>query len=149
IRDAKRDWAEKFLSNPSISDLWEAAGWRHGRKQAGIPHLTKPNGETTSSEQEKADLLEETFIKQTSEPCADKQPDDPAPRPQRHYTPINEEEVKDAVKPTSNRSAPGESGIGWKLLKWAVEANPHIFPNIYNACLVHRVHPWKHAIIIP
>jgi hypothetical protein len=51
---------------------------------------------------------------------------DPAPLPTRPWTPINTEEIREALKDTSNKSAPGPSGINYKILKWVNDACPEV-----------------------
>ena len=46
-------------------------------------------------------------------------------------------------------SAPGLSGINYKIIKWAFDANPHRFVDLYNACLFRGVHPWTEAKVVP
>jgi hypothetical protein len=42
---------------------------------------------------------------------------------------------------TSNLSALGPSGIGYRLLKWAFAKTPDTFVNLFNGCLVKGIHP--------
>jgi retron-type reverse transcriptase len=61
------------------------------------------------------------------------------------------EEVTDALHKGSNTSAPGRSGIGYKLLKWAFKANPTYVSTILQRSLDLRHHPWhaNKVVIIP
>ena len=47
-----------------------------------------------------------------------------------------------ALSGTSNKSAPGPSGINYKLVKWAFKAHPDLIPNIFNTTLCLGHHPW-------
>ena len=76
------------------------------------------------------------------------QPDDPPPQPVREWPPIIDEEIKAALSGTSNGSAPGPSGINYKLLKWAFEASPSRFISIFNSALSLGHHPWKDAKVV-
>jgi len=49
---------------------------------------------------------------------------------------------------TSNKSAPGSSGINYTLLKWAFQARPDRFISIYNASISLGYHPWKDALVV-
>jgi hypothetical protein len=59
--------------------------------------------------------------------------------------------VEQALNGTSNKSAPGPSGIGYKLVKWAFAAHSDFILDIYNAALRYSHHPWTSAkvVIIP
>jgi hypothetical protein len=50
---------------------------------------------------------------------------------------------------TSNTSAPGPSGVGYRLVKWAIGETPNIFTDLFNACVELGIHPpqFKSAII--
>jgi hypothetical protein len=58
-------------------------------------------------------------------------------------------EIAELLRDTSNTSAPGKSGHGWKLVKWAWEACPVWFVVLFNSCLDVGIHPraWKTAMI--
>jgi Reverse transcriptase (RNA-dependent DNA polymerase) len=75
-------------------------------------------------------------------------PTDPLPLPPRPIHPVSAAEISAALSPTSNSSAPGPSGIGYKLLKWAFAASPSCFTSLFTACLVVGVHPWHDAIVV-
>ena len=79
------------------------------------------------------------------------QEDDPPARPTRPLQPITESEIQACLSRTSNNSAPGLSGIGYKLIKWAFASNPARFIDLYNACLMLGHHLWKTArvVVIP
>jgi hypothetical protein len=71
--------------------------------------------------------------------------------PQRAFTRVTEDEVRRALSSTSNKSAPGPSGITYKLLKWTFEANPSLIITTLNRALEHGTHPWGTAdvVVIP
>jgi len=48
-------------------------------------------------------------------------PDDPPPLPSRTFTPIADEEIRAMLLEASNVTAPGESGITWRLIKRAFD----------------------------
>ena len=76
------------------------------------------------------------------------QPDDPPPLPPRNFIPISRDEVANALAKTSNKSAPGSSGITYKLIKWAFAAHPDWFLKIFNAAISLGYHPWSKAIVV-
>jgi Reverse transcriptase (RNA-dependent DNA polymerase) len=75
-------------------------------------------------------------------------PTDPLPLPPHPLPVITTAEVSAALTPTSNSSAPGPSGIGYKLLKWAFAASPTHFTSLFTTCLTVGVHPWHDAIVV-
>src|SRR4029077_10246976 len=50
---------------------------------------------------------------------------------------------------TSNKSAPGPTGIGYKLLKWCHSAAPLRLTSLFNMSLFLGTHPWKSATVVP
>ena len=92
--------------------------------------------------------LQQRFFITDRPQVAPLQPDDPPPLPPCDFTPITEEEITAAIAPTSNKSAPGSSGIGYTLLKWAFKARPDQFVSIFNASISLGFHPWKEAIVV-
>ena len=100
---------------------------------------------------EMADAFSSRFFSANRLPVLPSQPDDPEPLPPRTLTPISAEEVKAALSTTSNKSALGPSGITYKLLKWAFDACPDRFVDLFNAALTLGHHPWKDAkvVVIP
>jgi hypothetical protein len=76
------------------------------------------------------------------------QEDDPPPLPTRTWTPITPEDITTALSMASDSSAPGPSGIGYRILKWAHSARPDLLTQIYNRSIDTGVHPWKHATVV-
>jgi hypothetical protein len=71
--------------------------------------------------------------------------------PKHPFYTVTKDEVEHALSGTSNKSAPGPSGIGYKLVKWAFAAHPEFILDIYNTALHFGHHPWTTAkvVIIP
>ncbi|KAI5116514.1 hypothetical protein M0805_005876 [Coniferiporia weirii] len=59
-------------------------------------------------------------------------------------------ELTDALSDTSNLSAPGPSGIGYRLLKWVIAAFPDEVLALFNNCLCMGHHPkcWRAAKVV-
>ncbi|KAI5821971.1 hypothetical protein K523DRAFT_220728, partial [Schizophyllum commune Tattone D] len=70
-------------------------------------------------------------------------------RPTRAFVPITMDEARDALRETSNTTAPGESGSTYRLMKWAFDTTPYIFIDFFNACMRFGTHPraLKRAVI--
>ena len=73
------------------------------------------------------------------------------PAPKHPFYLITLQEIEHALSGTSNKSALGPSGIGYKLVKWAFATHPEFLLDIYNAALHLGHHPWTKAkvVIIP
>jgi len=65
------------------------------------------------------EVLKDRFFVTTGPHVHPSQPDDPTPLPTRSLPPITQAEVASALAGTSNKSAPGLSGISYQLIKWA------------------------------
>ena len=149
--EAKRSWSQSFLSSSDPNSLWKATRWRHGRRSTTLPTLSVPGSVDDPSPEphHQAGILRAKFFSLAPAPVSLSQPDDPAPLPTRDLHDVVEDEVRVALADTSNTSAPGVSGIGYKLLKWAFAACPSRFVDLFNGCLTHGVHPWHTAKVIP
>jgi hypothetical protein len=66
----------------------------------------------------------------------------------RRWEDVMPEEITEVLRTTSNTSAPGPSGIGYAILKWAHVAHPEVLTIIFNLCLSLGVHPWNTATIV-
>ena len=150
LLQAKRDWSQSFLSHSDPMALWKATRWRHGRRSSTLPILSQPDeAEPTPDPHHQAGILRAKFFSHVPSPVSLTQPDDPAPLPVRDLQDVTEDEVRVALSGTSNASAPGISGIGYKLLKWAFASSPSRFTDLFNGCLTHGIHPWHTAKVIP
>ena len=71
--------------------------------------------------------------------------------PKRPFYEVTVREVKYTLSSTSNKSAPGPSRIGYKLIKWVFACHRDFILDIYNATLCLGYHPWTTAqvVIIP
>src|SRR6267154_1009540 len=145
VRAAKRRWADEYIEK---AQLWEVAAWRHGRKTSKVSSLQGPDGLVHSHEQV-ADVLSQRFFPQSPPLVETHFDDDHPPRPTRTLPPFDKELVETLLKKASNKSAPGQSGHTWMILKWAWEADPMQLIDLLEACLKAGHHPrkWKEAIV--
>ena len=147
LGNAKREWAHDFLHHATNSRLWIAAKWQNGRVLSRIPSILTPNG-LSAEPTDMAEAFRQRFFSASPSPVASSQPDDPAPTPTRDHIPITQSEVADALSTTSNKSAPGWSGINYKLLKWAFACRPDRFTDLFDAALTLGHHPWHDAKVV-
>ena len=145
VRAAKRKWANEYIEG---AQLWEVAAWRHGRKTSKVPSLQGPEG-LVHTHEEVADILSQRFFAQNPPIVEVEFADDPAPRPTRTLPSIDEELVGTLLNKASNKSAPGQSGHSWTLLKWAWVADSSRIVELLSACLKAGHHPrsWKEAVV--
>jgi len=94
-------------------------------------------------------VLSDQFFLTVPKPVPAADPEDPAPKPVCDFAPIMAEEITVNLSTTSNKSAPGPSGITYKLLKWGHTANPSHLTTLFNAAVSLRHHPWCCATVVP
>jgi len=114
-----------------------------------IPPVLKVDGTLAISTTNIHAVFSDCFFPTVPKPIPPSHPDDPAPQAPRSFPPITPDEVSHALSNTSNRSAPGPSGIGYKLLKWTHAANPEHLMMLYNAAISLSTHLWKAATVLP
>ena len=147
IGNAKRSWAHDYLNEATLTNLWEAARWRKGRSTTRIPPIITTSG-LSAEPANMATAFASRFFPPDPTPIPTHHPDDPKPTPMRDLVAITVHEISAALGPTSNKSAPGWSGIGYKLLKWAFAAQPLRFVTLFNQALTLGYHPWKEAKVV-
>ena len=144
LRHVKWDWLEGLITDPSTS-IWDLTKWRHSRRTPWIPPI---NGSSDPDEMGK--MFKEQFFSFPKPPKPVLNlPGTPAPK--CPFYAVTKDEVQLALNSTSNKSAPGPSGIGYKLVKWVFATHPDFILDIYNATLRLGHHPWTTAkvVIIP
>ena len=147
IGNAKRSWAHDYLNEATLTNLWEAAQWRKGRSVTRIPPILTTSG-LSAEPTNMATAFASRFFLPDPTPIPTHHADDPEPTPTRDLVAITAHEISAALGPTSNKSAPGWSGIGYKLLKWAFAAQPLRFVTLFNQALTLGYHPWKEAKVV-
>jgi hypothetical protein len=112
---AKRKWADNKIEN---GDVWEVAAWRHGRRMGNIHALKRADGQLTFDPTEMAEVLAARFFTRDEGAIEPYQHDAPPPPQDTHqFEPLTEDELERYLTDTSNKSAPGESGVSWHILK--------------------------------
>ena len=152
VREAKRSWAhQQLFENANTNNIWNMACIRKGRRSQVLPPLKDTNGDIHSDTNTKVLLLKERFFPTKSNAVNIELASllDPPPLSTRPWLPISPDEIHASLKDTSNKSAPGPSGINYKLLKWAFDACPDAITHLFNLSLSTGTHVWKHAMIVP
>ncbi|SRR6266851_9211781 len=106
-----------------------------------FPPLHSTSGQLVDNPTLKADVLWARFFPPTWATVEVSQPNDPPLLPTHQWDPITPGEVAQALSGASAKSAPGPSGVGYTLLKWAHAACPDALADIFNLCLAARTHP--------
>ena len=144
LRHTKQDWLENLISDPT-TNIWDLVKWQNGRRSPWIPPINR-----SSDPEEMGKAFEEQFFHFPRSPVPTLTlPGNPAPK--RPFYNVIKQEVEHALTGTSNKSAPGPSGIGYKLVKWAFASHPDFILDIYDTALRLGYHPWTNAkvTIIP
>ena len=143
-----------FAANIAPSKVWSLNSWYRGARKSLTPALQRPDDSWASSSAEKAEVLLDSWFP----------PRDPLPDAKsyindlsspndntRPFISVSNEEVDEAIKGTSNSSAPGLSGISYKAIKWAFSVEPDAITALVRASIRFGIHHdrWKAALIIP
>jgi hypothetical protein len=145
VHTAKWNWADKYIEK---AQLWEVAAWRHGRRTTKVPSLRGPDG-IVHAHGEIADILSHHFFADNPPQVAPNFPDDPPPLPTHPLPPVDSDLIGHLLNKTDNRSAPGQSGHSWAIVKWAWEADSAHISDLLMACIWAGHHPktWKEATV--
>ena len=125
-----------------------------GRKKGLIiPPLDGPNGETITDEQQKADLLNDTFASQTQLPETPNLPDpsNTVPVPALSHITANENEVLKLLNSLDLHKATGPDKLPAKILKMSALLIYQPLTKLFNKSLRTATFPdiWKIANITP
>ncbi|KAB5587979.1 Reverse transcriptase from mobile element jockey protein [Ceratobasidium theobromae] len=158
IKRAKRTFFDDIIKKAhqgeeasTTNSIWEINRWWRGHKVSNLPTLKQPDSSLAMSNGQKAALFHSTFFPHI--PCSPPATllDTFPQKPQFSLPPILESEIADSLALCHNRSAPGAFGTNYLLLKWAFEACPALFTQLYNTCIQLRFHLvcLRNALILP
>jgi hypothetical protein len=147
VRNAKRSWVDDYITTANV---WEVAAWRHGRRQTRIPALINANGDLTFDHNSMSSVFADQFFACDLGDIPLSFPDNPPSRPARLFAPITSDEAFALLSHTNNTSSPGDSGIGWALLKKGWGPAAESLTTVFNACINLGHHPavWKNAVVM-
>jgi len=148
IATSKCKWAHDFLHHTTSNNLWEAAAWRKGRSIKRIPLLLVAPDRVSEDLDEMMEAFKQRFFVIDHPEVNPFQHDNPDPLPPCDFTPITQHEISEALSTTSNKSAPGLSGINYQLIKWAFKSQPDRFLDLFNSTISLGHHPWSDALVV-
>jgi len=119
-----------------------------GRHTKLFPPLHRPDHSLVDDPAQKVQLFKEKFFPTALTAVGLCQPNNPPDCMIRTWDAIITDEVTAALKTTTNKSAPGPSRVGYKILKWAHATRPNLLTYIFNLSLESGTHPWKTAIVV-
>ena len=150
IRLNKSLGAAEFASTVTPANVWRLNDWYRGNRRHFSPILKGPDGTFAVSPKEKTDMMHRAWFVPPKPLKEDFPYDLNVPlHNTRELGPVTVKEVQDTLKSTSNTSAPGPSGIGYKILKWALSAAPDEFVAIIRASVKLGIHhpSWKESLV--
>jgi hypothetical protein len=92
------------------------AATRKGRPTRLFPPLQREDGTQADTPETKAQVFQAKFFPSAPQAVPTHHPSDPPPSETHTWTPITPNEVTAALR-TAAHTAPGPSGVGYKLLK--------------------------------
>jgi hypothetical protein len=149
---AKADHYKQFYADITPENLFRRVRTVKGRRETKVCALRSGNWHTADPKSQ-AELLGEAFFPpRPSQPCLTSTAFDLAQVPTRAWKPFMGEELYRALKDTSNTSAAGGSGLGYKLIKWivgGVNCAEEAILHITNACFDLGYLPacWKRELL--
>jgi Reverse transcriptase (RNA-dependent DNA polymerase)/Endonuclease-reverse transcriptase len=146
IRSAKREWVDSLINDPDVS-IWDMAKWRKGRRLKDVPPITTQSG-LSHDPALMADTFLSWFFHLDSQRQVPLTPIVTRSLPTRSLMDVRDDEISTALRSTSTSSAPGPSGIGYLLLRWAFKGNPSLFSLIFTHALRLGKHPWGDALVV-
>ena len=151
VKRAKRSYALAFASRVTHKNLWRLNSWYRGVRRTYSPSLVRPDGSPTSDTSEKCQLLLDAWFPPPAPIPGSFRCDFSSPLPStRPFPSVTHLEISDALRGTSSTSAPGHSGLNYKVLKWAFIVAPDELASIVRASIHLGVHHplWKKAVIV-
>ena len=156
---AREHWEQDLrrkLTGPGVGDKtwWTLVKERQGvMRQESVPPLTRPDGSTATSSEDKAALLAKLFANKMQVECPTRPPP-VLPRETAHTitsVPITAELVEKALGELDVGKATGPDQISPRVLKQCARELSVPLADIFSACLAEKKWPasWKEAYVVP
>lgn len=132
------------------TDMWRLNSWYRGIQRSITPSLKKPDSSWAISSEDKVELLSKPWFPTLVQIEDTAFPRSQPPHSSRPFVNVTNMEVEDAIRGTSNNSAPGLSGLNYKVLKWAFSACPDEFTAMVRALVKLSIHHsrWKSSLVV-
>ncbi|KAJ5667630.1 hypothetical protein N7507_003494 [Penicillium longicatenatum] len=147
LRDGYRSWIQDTIK-AGPRGLWRVSKWARNRDQSGggsiIPSLQKFDGSLAEIDEQKAELLRDTFFSKPPEADLSDIQQQSQTQSQSHpfnnqisFPSITEQEIRDAIHRTPPDKAPGPDGIPNRVWKILLQNDNfiRILTSIFNACV--------------
>jgi hypothetical protein len=149
LMKAKKKWAHDCLHKAEDArDIWRMTQICKGRHTNLFPAMHDSNDNPVTEPKGKAKLFHQRFFPANMRSVNTIQHNDPPALDTQTWANITAEEITKALWNLSTKSAPGPSGIGYTILKWAHIAQPEVLTIIFNLCLETSKHPWNEATVV-
>ena len=149
---AKHSHARHFASTVKPgTDLWQLNLWYQGVRKTTVPTLKDPLSDPKfpiwiSKSKDKATLLANSWFP-NKKPDTKPVPHPHPPTPTRKFMRVTNEEILDALNKTSNTTAPGLSGLNYKVWKWVAATAPNQLISVVRVAITLGIHheSWKQS----
>jgi len=151
VKWAKRLYTLTFASRVTHKNLWRLNSWYRGVHKTYSPSLVRPDSTPTSDTSEKCQLLLDTWFPPPISIPGSFHCDFSSPLPSTCPFPsITYLKISDTLHGTSSTSAPGYSGLNYKVLKWTFIIAPDEMASIVHTSIHLGIHHplWKKAVIV-
>jgi hypothetical protein len=138
---AKVAQAHDVTENATTDKIFQYAKWTAGRARRGLGPIRAEDGTLVTENTNKADVLYRAFFPEVTASVAIDQPWDLEPVNSRDFPGFTMRELMSQLAGTSNTSAPGASGHGYQVIKWACGVASKRLLRLFSACLYLGYHP--------
>jgi hypothetical protein len=149
LMKVKKKWAHDCLHKvEDARDIWHMTQIYKGRNTNLFPAMRDSNDNPVTEPKGKAMLFHQRFFPTHTRLVNTIQHDDLPPLDTQSWANITVEEITEALRMASTKSALGPSGIGYTILKWAYAARPEALTNIFNLYIETGKHLWNEVTIV-
>ena len=146
---SKRLGSAEFAAKVTHKNVWRLNSWYRGRRNHFTPVLKDSEGKPHISPEEKTNLMHSAWF-DPPKPIEGNFEWSGTDTNTREFASVTWKEIHETLTSTSNTSAPGGSGIGYRILKWALSECPDEITAIIRASIKLGIHlpRWKTALIV-
>jgi hypothetical protein len=152
LQEAKAKCWDNFLAEAQGKEVYTAFRYTKPRRVQRTPVL-KAGNQTATVFTEKARLFRHTLFPPPPEYATTTAAGTNVHLQQSQWTPVTDQEIRDAIFSSAPRKAPGPDGINFECIRQAYNAIPNWFNSLFREVLNQGYHPicWREATgaIIP